>query len=258
MDYVQRAGLGWWRFPRLAQVAGIDHFVTDRHSGGNGQEFTLSLSSTPHREEVLHNRSRLAEALGVSNDRLHFPSQVHGTNVVQVTANTRPENLHDTDALITNDTGRAIAVMSADCVPLLLFDARHRAVAAVHAGWRGTVARIVEKTLHQMQATFGTEGADVVAAIGPSVSQANYEVGAEVVAAFEQAFEGAAEWLVQLPAGKARLDLWKANCWQLTNFGVPLHQIEVANLCSVQNNDRFFSARKGDRGRYAAGIVLRD
>jgi hypothetical protein len=257
MEYVQRTGLGLWRFPRLAQVAGIDHFVSDRHSGGNGADFTLSLASSPHREEVMQNRSRVARALGVENDRLYFPTQVHGTRVVQVTPNTRWEDLQAADALMTQEKGTAIAVMSADCVPLLLYDARHRAVAAVHAGWRGTVARIVEKTLAAMQETFGTTGADVMAAIGPSVSQQNYEVGAEVVVAFEQAFDGASEWLERLPAGKARLDLWKANAWQLARFGVPAAHIEVANLCSVQHNDRFFSARKGDRGRYAAGIVLR-
>src|SRR5690606_35350385 len=110
------------------------------HSDG---EFTLSWSSYPDRSYIEKNRQLLASAMGVDYNHLFFPSQVHQTRIVQVTSNTSRDSLHETDALITNEPGICIAVMSADCVPIILYDEKNNAVAAVHSGWRGTVARIL-------------------------------------------------------------------------------------------------------------------
>jgi len=256
MNRIQAADLELWQFPRWQQEAGLVHFVSDRHSGGAGSEFTLSLSSTPDQEVVRSNRARVAAALGLPANQLFFPSQVHETKVVRVTSATTAHDLLHTDALITNEPGIGIAVMSADCVPILLYDRHHRAVGAVHAGWRGTVAHLLAKTLAAMQQAFGTQGKDVLAAIGPSASQANYEVGSEVVQAVDAAFGEHHQLLIRHANGKAQLDLWKANVWQLEQFGVPAAHIAVANLCSIGNHQYFFSARKGDSGRYAAGVAL--
>lgn len=246
-----------WQFESLSKVPGLRHFVTDRHSFREDEEFTLSYSSTPDREFVRQNRARVALAMGVEANRLFLPSQIHKTRIVRVSADTTTAELMDTDALITNAPGVCIAVMSADCVPVLLYDRKHRAVGAVHSGWRGTVAKILAHTLDAMHAEFGTRGEDVLACIGPSVSQASYEVGGEVVAAVREAFGVESdELMIAQPEGKAKLDLWKANSLQLKAFGVPASQIEVADLCTVIHNDAFFSARKGDSGRFAAGIAL--
>jgi polyphenol oxidase len=253
-----------WQFDRLSAEPAIRHFVTDRSSGGDG-EFTLSYSSTPDKEAVRHNRARVAVALGIPAAHLFLPSQVHKTRIVEVTADTTKEELMETDALITDHPGIGIAVMSADCVPILIYDRKHQAVGAVHSGWRGTVARILEKTLQAMHARYGTRGEDVLAAIGPSVSQDAYEVGEEVVNEVTRAFGKDSGLLIPQPAAmgtagklenKARLDLWKANTLQLREFGVPGSAIEVSDLCTVKNNNHFFSARRGDSGRFAAGIVL--
>jgi YfiH family protein len=163
----------------------------------------------------------------------------------------------ETDALITSERGICIAVMSADCVPVLLYDKKNQAIAAVHSGWRGTVARILEKTLAEMKRTFGTEGKDLVAGIGPSVSQESYEVGEEVVSEVTNAFGSDSSLMILKPNNKAQLDLWKANKLQLLAFGVNENSIEISDLCTVKNNNYFFSARKGDSGRFAAGIVLK-
>ncbi len=256
MNRIQAADLELWQFPRWQQEPGLVHFVSDRHSGGAGSEFTLSLSSTPDQEVVRSHRARVAKALGLATNRLYFPSQVHETKVVCVTSNTTSEDLLNTDALITNEPGIGIGVMSADCVPILLYDPHHRAVGAVHSGWRGTVALILTKTLVAMQAAFGTQGKDLLAAIGPSASQANYEVGSEVVQAVDAAFGEHHQLLIRHTNGKAQLDLWKANVWQLEQFGVLPENITLSNLCSISNNQYFFSARKGDSGRYAAGLAL--
>lgn len=256
MRNVVRNGLSLWEFDSLSAQSGIRHFVTDRNTNPQGEPFTLSYSSTPDRALVVNNRRLLAEAMLVGEQALFLPSQVHKTRIVNVTPDTRKEELLETDALITAHPDVCIAVMSADCVPIILYDRKHNVVAAVHSGWRGTVARILEKTLNEMFDVYGTAGADVFAGIGPSVSQQSYEVGEEVITAVQAAFDSHVNLLVHTVPQKAKLDLWNANRQQLLEFGVPDEQIEVSNLCTVINNNSFFSARKGDSGRFAAGIVV--
>ena len=256
MKKIQIGELYLWQSESLAREKGIRHFVTDRSSNKNGKEFTLSYSSSPDREEIRSNRSLLAAAMGIPEGRLFLPSQVHKTKIVRVSSGTKKEDLMETDALITNEKGICIAVMSADCVPILLYDRKNSAVGAVHSGWRGTVAKILEKTLLEMQAAFGTRGEDVIACIGPSVCQDSYEVGEEVVQEVQQAFAQASSLLIPQANQKAKLDLWKANKLQLLDFGVAASSIEISDLCTVKDNEHFFSARKGDSGRFAAGIML--
>src|SRR5688572_26384933 len=251
-------GLNLWQFEKLAHENSIQHFVTDRGSNTADEEFTLSFSSSPDRTFIQQNRNLLAVAMGIENASLYFPSQVHKTRIVQVNKNTPREELLETDALITNESGLCIAVMSADCVPILLYDEKNNAVGAVHSGWRGTVARILEKTLQQMHQVFGTKGEDIYAGIGPSVSQDSYEVGEEVVSEVQRTFGHKSELMIHVGTNKAKLDLWKANTLQLVEFGVPATQIEISDLCTVKNNNHFFSARKGDSGRFAAGILVRN
>lgn len=256
MKQVNINGLRLWEFDNLASQKNIRHFVTERSSPFSGKEFTLSYSSSPDRNEVFQNRNALAKALHLSEDRLYFPSQVHKTRIVTVTSSTKKEELAETDALLTAEKGIGIAVMSADCVPILLYDTKNNIAGAVHSGWRGTVAKILEKTLQHMHHTFGTKGEHIVAGIGPSVSQDAYEVGSEVIEEVNSAFGKESGLMISQPNNKAKLDLWKANRMQLLEFGVAESRIEIANLCTVKNNQHFFSARKGDAGRFAAGIVL--
>jgi polyphenol oxidase len=255
MNRISRGGIYFWRFENLDKEDAIDHFVTDRT--GTEKELTLSFSSSPDKDEIRRNRKQVADAMGIALEKLVFPSQVHLTRIVHVKADTPKESLMETDGLITSERGICIAVMSADCVPILLYDKRNRAIGAVHSGWRGTVARILEKTLNEMAQTFGTCPEDLIAGIGPSVSQESYEVGEEVINEVERAFGSDNALMIKKPNQKAQLDLWKANKIQLTAFGVPESQIEISDLCTVKNNNHFFSARKGDAGRFAAGILLK-
>jgi len=245
-----------WQFDGLGKEDSIKHFVTDRNTVSTGKGFTLSYSSSPDKNEIKENRRLLASAMGVAEHALFLPSQVHKTRIVHVSRETTKDELMNTDALITKERGICVAVMSADCVPILLFDRKNKVVAAVHAGWRGTVARILDLTLQEMKATYGTSGEDIVAGIGPSVSQDSYEVGEEVVEAVINVFDKSHQLMIPQPNNKAKLDLWKANEFQLLDFGVNPALIEVSNLCTVKNNTNFFSARKGDSGRFAAGIML--
>jgi polyphenol oxidase len=143
------------------------------------------------------------------------------------------------DGLATNEISLAIGVRTADCVPILLLDTGRRAVAAVHAGWRGTAAAISQHAVARMSEWFKTEPADVYAAIGPSIRACCYEVGMEVASAFAQLFP---EW----PAvtGKRHLDLAEANRRQLQAAGIPADHISDCGLCTSCLPEQFFSFRR--------------
>jgi polyphenol oxidase len=171
--------------------------------------------------------------------------QVHSADVRVVLD--RGDARHDTehcDALTTIAPNILLAVKTADCVPVLLGDARTGAVAAVHAGWRGTLASIVARTLERMNETYGTTAADVRAAIGPAAGACCYEVGGEVIEAFHERFPEAAEWFTPTRAGHAHVDLQRANRDQLIAAGVPAEAINIAPLCTMCRTDLFFSYRR--------------
>lgn len=148
------------------------------------------------------------------------------------------------DALVTRAPGILLAVKSADCVPVLLGDARTGACAAVHAGWRGTAARIVERAIERMSAEYGTRARDIRAAIGPAAGGCCYEVGTEVIEAFRANFSDAEELLQPTREGHARIDLQRANRNQLAQSGVAPSRIHIAPLCTICRTDLFFSYRR--------------
>lgn len=244
-------------------------FSTTRH-GGVGKGMYDSFNCTPYtgddRCSVERNQALLRSLIPAPVE-LVIPYQTHGTRIVQIddkfvraSAMEREAFLQHTDALITDREGYCLCVSTADCVPLLLYDRAHRAVAAVHAGWRGTVACIVEAVLRCMASAFGTCGKDIVACIGPSISLEAFETGEEVFRLFEERgfpMECIARRHAQ--TGKWHLDLWEANRLQLASFGVPESQIEIAGICTYARYDDFFSARRlGIKsGRILSGIVIK-
>ena len=167
--------------------------------------------------------------------------------------------LHGVDALITREPGYCLCISTADCVPVLVYDKKHGAIAAIHAGWRGTVAYIVRDTLLRMEKEFGTSGEDVVACIGPSISLASFEVGEEVYEAFQKnGFDMPRISIRKEETGKHHIDLWEANRMQILAFGVPSVQVELARICTYIHHDEFFSARRlGIKsGRILSGIMI--
>ena len=183
------------------------------------------------------------------------PHQVHGCVIREVTDPlTTREELEGVDALITDVPGVAISVRTADCIPVLLYDPVHRAVAAVHDGWRGTVQRLSQKVIAEMQKKYGTAPSQLKAVIGPGIGPDSFQVGAEVVEAFRGAGFPMAKILqdrgpkaptVENPmSGGLHIDLWTANKWLLEQSGVGSADIQVAGICTYLNNDRFFSARR--------------
>jgi hypothetical protein len=203
------------------------------------------------------NRQQLADKLGIEPEKLIFPRQTH-TNCVAEINNIPESELKDTDALVTATPGICICVQTADCVPILLFDPEKRVIAAVHAGWRGTVKKIAAETVQKMVSQYQCDPAKIMAAIGPSISPAVYEVGDEVTEAFRQSIPNSEKVIHLTDTGKYHVDLWAANREVLIESGLFSENIELAEECSFTDNNRFFSARKegADTGRMVSGMML--
>lgn len=189
--------------------------------------------------------------------------QVHG-NVVRVlkrgqVADDAAEQRPDGDAIVSNEPGLALAVMVADCNPILVVDPVRGAAAAIHAGWRGTCARIGPTAIDMMRREFGSDPADLIAAIGPSVGPDDYEVGETLREAFTTAGHAKSDidrWFINtLP--KPHLDLWAANRDQLTGAGLRRDTIYLCGLSTVSHPDVFDSYRvAGERAGRMAGIIV--
>ena len=207
----------------------------------------------------------LAAAVGAG--AVAMAKQVHGRTVVVVRDGDAPPSIApEADAFVSSSRDVAVAIRVADCVPLLMADRHRGVVAAVHAGWRGTAARVAVAALESLEHEFGTTPADIVAAIGPSIGPCCYEVGTELVDAFASA--GHERYLIDRwflapapPRGsrerpKLRLDVVAANRDQLLLAGVPDDQIHVSGLCTAMHLDVLTSyrAEKEQAGRLAAVI----
>jgi polyphenol oxidase len=183
-------------------------------------------------------------------DRLATVKQIHSSRVISANGDPGPQG--EGDALITNRPGLMIGVKTADCVPVLLVDTRNRAVAAVHAGWKGTAKSIVIAALNEMSANFGTQAADIAAAIGPSIGVCCYEVGPEVLVQFRQ-------WLPELNSDvPGKLDLERVNTMQMLEAGVPPDEIAACGICTYcGENLHSFRRDRDQAGRMMSAIGVR-
>ena len=189
--------------------------------------------------------------------------QVHGADVREVKnradAEPKPGVLGDDqycDALISNTPGILLAVKTADCVPILLGDPETGAFAAVHAGWRGTLAAIVTRAIDDLRNQYGTRPEQLRAAIGPAANSCCYEVGPEVIAQFNQRFPQSTSLFAPTREGHARIDLHAANRNQLRGAGVSPDRIHAAPFCTMDRNDLFFSYRREKHSRGRVGRLM--
>lgn len=270
----------------LAKHKWLIHGFSARTGGSSrlGEGLVLNLGETDwdRKKNVSDNRALLLAALQARNWPLATLHQCH-TDVIHGMSEPSPDPPRG-DALLTATPGLLLGVKTADCVPILLVDVKRRAVAAIHAGWRGTLARLTEKTLGRMRMEFGTTPKDVLAVLGPAIGSCCYEVGAEVAKAFAAQFDAAREWfqgpfekivsddspnplrwLQMTPPGHDAppptvfLDLRAANRWQISKAGVPAAHIFVSDLCTACRTDLLFSHRReqGKTGRMMAVIGIR-
>ncbi|MBO7467159.1 MAG: peptidoglycan editing factor PgeF [Bacteroidaceae bacterium] len=206
---------------------------------------------------LFHPIDKGAEAFSTRRDAtLPYPvlqcHQVHSDDIAVIDSPAvSRDDLQGIDAMITSLPDFAIGVRTADCIPVLLHDAKHRVVAAVHAGWRGTVMRITSKTIDKMHNIYGTEPSDLFAIIGPGIGPDSFQVGEEVVDAFREALfpmplihSWRGERVEGTMQGGHHIDLWEANAWLLRESGVRDDNIHVCGICTYQHNEQFYSARR--------------
>jgi len=243
-----------------------------------GRTLNLGFTQEDTRENVEQNRKQFLLGVGASTSGKVWPlvvnRQVH-SDVIHVLreepGDSKPGPLAG-DGIVTNLPGVTIAILTADCLPVLLVDRKNRAVGAFHAGWRGTVKRIVEKGVGIMRREFGTRPQDLLAAIGPGIQKCSYEVGAELKTEFQSQFSYAPELFHEVQDSdpvrqkypllflnarapghgdlclKLHLDLSEANRRQLLAAGLRERQITVVGECTACNTKKFFSHR-ADHGR---------
>lgn len=203
------------------------------------------------------NKLKLAESLGIKPETLVFPKQTH-TNCVAELSGIPNKTIDETDALITNKPGLCICVQTADCVPILLFDPAQKVVAAIHAGWRGTVGKIAAIAVLKMALDYDCMPENIKAAIGPSICSEIYEVGDEVVGAVRNSIPNAGLALHKNNLGKYHFNLWEANRQLLLGSGLKPENIEVLGECSFLEKEKYFSARRDgiETGRMVSGIMI--
>ena len=259
-------GLWYGAFSHFDQLA-IKHGISTRLGGTSDHPFSslnLGLHTGDIDQRVIENRQLFCKAVGVEGKDAVTAEQVHGDKILVVTtdhigkgATVYKEAIKGMDALITNIPDIPLLLFFADCVPVLIVDPVKKAIGVVHAGWKGTVNQIAQKTIVAMETEFGTLPQDCLIGIAPSVGPCCYEVDHVVIDKVKDQFKDWEE-LIRPVGDKWHFDLWQANRIQLEEIGVDPSHIVVSHVCTVCNNEFFFSYRgeNGCTGRIGAVIVL--
>ncbi len=258
MQRIQKGATVFYLSEVLQPFSNLTQAVTTRHGGVSLAPFnTLNLGSTVGDDpaNVRENWQRLHQALDLDPQSTVDARQAQAAQVARVGAEQRGTRISNVDALMTDAPGVPLLLRFADCVPILFYDRRHRAVAIAHAGWRGTVGKVVTNTVRAMGEAFGTEPGDLAACICPSIGPCCYEIGADVQAHIREAFPEATDLLIR-HNGSVHFDLWEANARQLRELGVG--EIEVAGICTADHTEDLYSWRReqAHTGRFAALIAL--
>lgn len=242
-------------------------FSTTRQGGysqGNYGQFNINRYCGDKTETIAQNRQALCQLLQIDDRHLLMPHQVHLTEIATIDDHflslgdeERLQRLEGVDAIMTDRAGVCVGVSTADCIPVLLYDGVHHAVCAIHAGWRGTVSRIIEKAVKAMMETYGSQPDDIQAQIGPGISLDSFEVGDEVYDAFAQA--GFDMTAISQRQAKWHIDLPTCNKLQLMTMGVKPERISVSDICTYKSPDTFFSARRLgiNSGRIFTAIMMK-
>jgi hypothetical protein len=208
--------------------------------------FNLSYSVGDEKSIVDKNRKDFFEAIGLTVENVGYQRQIH-SDIVQVIGCGGDNGA--SDALITSKKDLGLAIAVADCTPVFLYDIKNNVIAAVHSGWQGTADKILLKTLLILQKDYSSKPENLVAYVGPSISQANYEVGKEVADKFDQTF-------IKPKGDKYLLDISGINYFELVKFGIPKNQIQKSRLCTFEFNTLLHSYRRdGNLSGRSLGVI---
>ena len=251
----------FFQFNNLSRCPKISHGITKKNSGA-AYDYSMALHTGEAPEDIVGNRYDAAAIVGCDDGwRYVLADQTHSDHIAIVHTtqsrgwNKKESAITDTDALVTDQKRVILGILSADCVPVLLYDPRCEIVAAIHAGWKGSAERIVAKCVTTMHQIFGTDPADIIAGIAPSIGSCCYKVGGEVAVHFTNYEEALT------PKGEEyMLDLPEVNRLQLIEEGVLDSQIELSGICTACHEDDFFSYRKtqGCSGRFMSMIGMKE
>ena len=258
-------------YPMLRETGIIRHGFSTRLGGvseGCWASMNLSFERGDRPEAVMENFRRIGAELGVRCEDMVLSQQTHTANVRVVTGAdrgkgiTRERDYTDVDGLITNEPGICLVTSFADCVPLYFVAPVKKAIGLSHSGWRGTVGKIGKRTVEMMGEYFGSDPADILAAVGPSVCMDCYEASGDVIEKFRQVFDEKLwpELFYEKENGKCQLDLWKANELIFLESGILPEHMAVTNLCTHCNSEILYSHRAaGDkRGNLCAVLALKE
>jgi polyphenol oxidase len=243
---------------RILENSGVYHAIFSRHGGISPkpwESLNFGASVGDDALRVVKNREMALESIGIIPESVYDVYQIHSTNVVVTNRPLGRNEIHiKADAIITNQPSVTLMMRFADCVPILLFDPIKRAIGIVHAGWVGTVDKIIEKVVLEMSRNYLTNPNDLIAAIGPSIGPDHYSVGVDVLKRIHSSFPEHTDQLICKRQGKSYFDLWKANKISLNNVGV--NNIEVAEICTFCAIEDWYSHRgeNGKTGRF--GVVF--
>lgn len=262
-------GIPFITFPVLEHIPCIKHAFSTRYGGvstGIYSSMNLNFDRGDDPEAVMENFRRVAASLKTECSHMVLSDQTHTANVRIVTEEDAGKGLsceqdyQDVDGMITNVPGLMLVTSHADCVPLFFADPVHKAIGMTHSGWKGTWKRIGKVTVEKMQAEYGSDPADIIAVIGPSICRECYEVGEDLKEAFLKEFskEQCDQFFSPGRPGKYQLDLWEANRMILEDAGLQSENITVSGLCTYCRSDLLWSHRKtkGQRGGLCAFLEL--
>ncbi|MFZ5965835.1 MAG: peptidoglycan editing factor PgeF [Bacillota bacterium] len=271
MEYgfeLKRSGdIIYYTIPSFEKTGMVRTCFTGRLGGYSKKPYdslNMGFKNGDNAVDVRQNYLKIGNAIGLDVDRMVLGDQVHGDKV-RIVVNedqgkgiTRSSDIKDIDGLITKENKLGIITVYADCVPIFILDTINKVIALAHAGWKGTVAKIGQKTLLEMTKAFGTKSKNCLAAIGPSIGKCCYEVDDQVIDKFNENFTNPEKFVFSKDNGKYMLDLWKANAISLEEMGILQRNITISNLCTQCNHDLLFSHRAGNgvTGRMAAIMWL--
>ncbi len=246
----------------MEELPGVRHAFSTRRGGVSrlpGDALNLSHVSWDDHEHVEENRRRLCSALQLPPERLFTLRQVHSDRLHMIRDIPEHWNRPEGDALATDQAGVALAVQTADCYPILIADPGTLAIAGIHSGWKGTLARLVFKTVEAMRDCFGCNPSRMMAAVGPAIRSCCFEVGAEVADLFRAEYPGLPLALeCAHKPGKYLLDLQAALSAQFEEAGIPAGNVHDLGICTRCRNDEFFSYRaEGKRSGRMMAVIAR-
>ncbi len=258
----------YYFFESLSKFPSLCHFVSTRDGGiseGTHSALNLSLRVNDDPYSVKRNRELIARSFSIAPQQLVFSSQTHDDKVavidsgfMELSEDDQNTYLYGYDAMVTSLKDICICILTADCASILLYDTETPAIGIAHAGWKGTVKKIAAKTIAAMTENYGSKAENIVVAIGPCICGESFEVGEEVAEVFESTFNHNEKIVLRKPEWiKPHVNIVAANIEILKEAGIKPENIETSGICTYQNSDIFFSARKQAAGRFGAGLMMR-